>query len=138
MIKSLKYYCQKVLPLVYDDSLSYYEVLGKTTKKLNEVIEAMNNLTEDIDTLIDSRIENALNEFKQIIDEEINEVNNQITAINTRITELSGEIITDRELINALRTDFNNLEAALTNQLGVITRRINQIEVDYKDRKSVV
>ena len=39
MIKDLKYWCYKVLPLVYDDSLSYYEVLCKVVKKLNELID---------------------------------------------------------------------------------------------------
>lgn len=31
--------CAKVLPLVYDDSLSYYETLGKVVKKVNELID---------------------------------------------------------------------------------------------------
>lgn len=35
-----KFYCQKVLPAVYDDSLSYYEVLCKLGAKLNELISA--------------------------------------------------------------------------------------------------
>ena len=33
-----KFWCQKVLPTVYDDSLSYYEYLGKLNEYLNEVI----------------------------------------------------------------------------------------------------
>lgn len=40
MIDKLKFWCYKVLPLVYDDSLSYYEVLCKVVTKLNEVIDA--------------------------------------------------------------------------------------------------
>lgn len=32
------YWTQKILPLVYDDSLSYYEVLGKLIHKINELI----------------------------------------------------------------------------------------------------
>lgn len=31
-----------VLPLEYDESLSYYEVLAKIAKKMNEIIEAVN------------------------------------------------------------------------------------------------
>ena len=31
-----------VLPLEYDESLSYYEVLAKIAKKINEIIEAVN------------------------------------------------------------------------------------------------
>ena len=41
-IGALRYWCTKVIPLVYDDSLSYYEVLCKVTEKLNEVIEVAN------------------------------------------------------------------------------------------------
>ena len=48
-IKQLRFYSEKVLPLVYDNSLSYYEVLGKVTKKLNDLIEAFNS--EIVDTI---------------------------------------------------------------------------------------
>ena len=42
-LKQFKFYAQKILPLVYDDSLSYYEVLAKLTSKINEVIETYNS-----------------------------------------------------------------------------------------------
>ena len=35
-VKPLYYWVQHILPLVYDDSLSYMELLGKVTKILNE------------------------------------------------------------------------------------------------------
>lgn len=38
-INKLRFYCQKILPLVYDDSLSYYEVLCKVVSKINELID---------------------------------------------------------------------------------------------------
>lgn len=44
--KSFNFWCVKVLPLVYDDSLSYYEVLCKLTAKINEMILNENNLKE--------------------------------------------------------------------------------------------
>lgn len=43
-VSALRYWCYKILPLVYDDSLSYYEVLCKVTEKLNEVISNTNNI----------------------------------------------------------------------------------------------
>ena len=46
MIETLKYWCQKVLPLVYDDSLSYYELLNKVTFKINEMIEQVNGIPD--------------------------------------------------------------------------------------------
>ena len=38
-VKPIHFWSQKVLPLVYDDSLSYYEVLGKMAAKMNEIIK---------------------------------------------------------------------------------------------------
>lgn len=36
---TFRFWCQKVLPLVYDDSLSYYELLCKVVDYLNKIIE---------------------------------------------------------------------------------------------------
>lgn len=36
--------CQKILPTVYDDSLSYYEVLAKLSNYVNEMIVSVNNV----------------------------------------------------------------------------------------------
>ena len=47
-INPLRYWCQKVLPLVYDDSLSYYELLNKVVHKLNELINNNNHLPDYI------------------------------------------------------------------------------------------
>lgn len=38
----------KVLPLVYDDTLSYYEVLCKLISTCNDVIEMINTLEQEL------------------------------------------------------------------------------------------
>lgn len=38
-LTTFKFWCYKVLPLVYDDSLSYYEVLCKVVDYINKLIE---------------------------------------------------------------------------------------------------
>ena len=47
-IERLRFWCFKVLPLVYDDSLSYYEVLCKIKEKLNEMIDSLAELPETL------------------------------------------------------------------------------------------
>lgn len=37
-LPAFRFWCYKVLPLVYDDSLSYYEVLCKIVKYINDLI----------------------------------------------------------------------------------------------------
>lgn len=50
-LKTFKIWCQKVLPLVYDDSLSYYEVLCKVVDYLNQVIKQIGMLPEELEKL---------------------------------------------------------------------------------------
>lgn len=47
------FYCQHVLPLVYDESLSYYETLCKLQAKLNEVIKTQNDLQDAFQNLLE-------------------------------------------------------------------------------------
>ncbi len=51
-VKPLCFWVQHVLPLVYDDSLSYMELLGRVTKKLNDLIENNNKLPDFVAELI--------------------------------------------------------------------------------------
>lgn len=50
-LKYFKFWCYKVLPLVYDDSLSYYEVLCKVVKYINELIEQDRIFGQELDAL---------------------------------------------------------------------------------------
>lgn len=57
-LTTFKFWCYKVLPLVYDDSLSYYEVLCKVVNYINKLIEQdkifgdeLTKLREDLKTV---------------------------------------------------------------------------------------
>ena len=49
-VEPLKMWVHKILPLVYDDSMSYYETLCKVVQKLNEVVSLSNEQTEYLNT----------------------------------------------------------------------------------------
>lgn len=58
----LKFWCYKILPLVYDDSLSYYEVLCKMRDYINHMIDDIKELAQvyvDIEAYIKSFIESS-------------------------------------------------------------------------------
>ena len=64
-IDKVKFWCCKVLPLVYDDSLSYYELLCKVVSKLNELIEkyaSFDDMVEEIQSAIDA-LQKQIDEF---------------------------------------------------------------------------
>lgn len=50
-LEKFRFWCQKVLPLVYDDSLSYYEVLCKVVTYINNIIDEDKEIIEDIEEL---------------------------------------------------------------------------------------
>lgn len=50
-LTKFKFWCQKVLPLVYDDSLSYYEVLCKVVDYLNNIIEGDISFVVDVEEI---------------------------------------------------------------------------------------
>ena len=45
------YYCQKVIPLAFDESMSYYECLCNLRYKVKEVIDELNSQGLAIDEL---------------------------------------------------------------------------------------
>ena len=50
-INEFKFWCQKVLPLVYDDELSYYEVICKCVDYINNLIENDKAISNDVEQL---------------------------------------------------------------------------------------
>ena len=52
--------CNTVLPLVFDDSLSYYECISKIAAKVNQIIGLINN---DLDETIEQYINEHFNEL---------------------------------------------------------------------------
>lgn len=54
------YHCQKILPLVYDDELSYYEYLCKLTDTTNKIID---NINDEFKTLVSQKIDEFFNDM---------------------------------------------------------------------------
>lgn len=127
-------WCQKVLPLVYDDSLSYYENICQFVNKLNEMADVINSIELDIlgkaNAYTDSKIAESLvevdvriAEIRQLVDSTKAEfeailaetqdkydrfernVTNQILIFNQALVDIRREIENDIIGVNA-RTDL--------------------------------
>ena len=78
VLKHFRFWCQSVLPLVYDDSLSYYELLCKVVDYINKLIDTDKEIFSDIDgikqdlSVVQNWIDNYDTTFiKQVVDEYI-------------------------------------------------------------------
>lgn len=124
-VKPFRFWCQKVLPLVYDDSLSYYELLCKVVDYINglltddtNVITQVNELTtfvndyftnldvqQEINNKLDDMVENGQ------LDEVISHyVDPYIAAQNTRITNFETTVNTH---LSTQDSDIDVLEARM-------------------------
>lgn len=81
--------CQKVLPLVYDESLSYYEVLCKVQQKLNELIKINNNIRDEI--------------HKEYV--EILETAKTVTEAVASVTSMRDEVLTLKQATEQYAND---------------------------------
>ena len=91
-LKPFRFWCQKVLPLVYDDSLSYYELLCK-------VVDFLNKTMEDVETL-EGDVTNLHTAYKQLQDY----VNNYFSTLDVQkeINNKLDEMAKDGTLTTAL------------------------------------
>lgn len=143
-ITPFRYWCHKVLPLVYDDSLSYYELLCKVVAKLNEVIELTDETKKIVDTL-KNYVDNYFGspEFQQLINDKLDQMaqdgtlakiineelfsglNTRLDAVEAKTTANATQIETNKNDITALNTKTTQLNAGL-NQLGSSIRDIKE------------
>lgn len=162
------WHCQKVLPLTYDDSLSYYEMVCKLVAKCNEIIEQINGYDDVINELREALVD--ISDMKIAIDR----INATIDTINSRIDEqdiviksvdeyakaLGKRVDANEESINALTqmianfntnvdkklealekklTDlFNSFTADFTDELQMLQLKVNQMKVNLQSQIDVL
>lgn len=109
-IENIRFMSHKILPLVYDESLSYYEDLCKFANKLNDVIDATNDLEGNVSTL----------------NSNLNTLSSQVQAIADNINTFESEM-TSR--FNALEAEINaNVDAKMAEvdaEMDAMNRRVD-------------
>lgn len=83
------WYCQKVLPLVFDNSLSYYEVLCKLGEAIKGLAEDQKALEETVSNITD--ISADWDDFQKQIEEELQKFQDDLasfeTVVNTSLSQ---------------------------------------------------
>ena len=88
-ISNFRFWCQKVLPAVYDDSLSYYELLCKVVAKLNEVINSQNS-TNDNTAELAQQFEQLKNDLQGTVESEVEKVVDNYVKTNNLVKSING------------------------------------------------
>lgn len=112
-LRPFRFWCQKILPLVYDDSLSYYELLCKVVDYLNKTMEDVGVLNDDVTNLFESFDE--LQDYTNVAYEELtNFVNNYFDNLDVQneINEKLDEMALDGSLSELVSPLLPNIVTA--------------------------
>lgn len=122
----------KIVPLVYDDTLSYYEMLNKLIIKTNEVIEVCNTLGVEVDALKEAveRLNNIVNQFDARItaneqniaalQDTVNNINSSIDTINTTIENISSQVNDNTTNISYITNNITTINSTISSMQDAI------------------
>ena len=131
-LRPFRFWCQKVLPLVYDDSLSYYEVLCKVVDYLNKTMEDVGVLHDDVDALNTAyiQLQNYVNTYFDTLDVQ--------EEVDNKLDEMASDGTLDQLLLpyfNAYKNEINGIIATqnqnIANQntnIGTQNNKITTLE----------
>ena len=136
-VPNIHYWTQRVLPCVFDESLSYVEKINKLEEEINKLIEEYNKFGQNVVTEINTFEEettNQINTFIQQITNEINtfksDITNQLNTFETTITNRQNAFETRiLELTQEFETTINNdiatFKQTMTTQQEQFETRVN-------------
>jgi F0F1-type ATP synthase membrane subunit b/b' len=136
-VPNIHYWTQRVLPCVFDESLSYVEKINKLEEEINKLIEEYNKFGQNVVTEINTFEEettNQINTFIQQITNEINtfksDITNQLNTFETTITNRQNAFETRiLELTQEFETTINNdiatFKQTITTQQQQFETRVN-------------
>lgn len=157
-IPNIHYWTQRVLPCVFDESLSYVEKINKLEEEFNNLINDYNKFGQNVVTEINTFEEettNQINTFIQQITNEINtfksDITNQLNTFETTITNRQNAFETRiLELVQEFETAINNdiatFKQTMTTQQEEFENRVteqnqqfmNQVNTDINTMQEVV
>lgn len=137
-IAKVRVLCHKVLPAVYDESLSYLEQLAKLAYKLNETIDGVNALNENVTVLNDSvtdlnerveAVEGEISGFEAEVTERVNQLEIMLTEkIDNSVIEMEQKVDTKLETVDVkideIERRVDELDAYVHNTIDDITRDV--------------
>ena len=132
-------YCNKVLPLVYDDSLSYTEQVAKLVYKVNEVIASMENMEEEILAQAKAYTDNAIAETFAEVDARIAQLNQDIADQKIYFDNLVDETVrTFNGIVDDLQFQYNRFTQYVNAQLDEQNRKIDTVNQRLDDSVSAL
>lgn len=137
-VPNIHYWTQRVLPCVFDESLSYVEKINKLEEEINKLIEEYNTFGQSVVSEINTFEEETTNQINTFIQQVTNEINtfksditNQLNTFETSMTNKQNAFETRvLEIGQVFVTNINN-EIAIFKQTMTTQQEEFETRVNY-------
>lgn len=118
MVEKFKFWCQKVLPTIYDDSLSYYEAICKMATYLNATIDQVNEFQKMIDALPETILNSE--EFQKMVQD----------AVDGKIDALYKVV---QDALDAFEAEQDAFEKQVNESNAAFKQQVNEDNTKFKN-----
>lgn len=119
MVEKFKFWCQKVLPTIYDDSLSYYEAICKMATYLNATIDQVNEFQKMIDALPETILNSE--EFQKMVQD----------AVDGKIDALYKVV---QDALDAFEAEQDAFEKQVNDSNAAFRQQVNADNAQFKSQ----
>lgn len=120
---------QAVLPLVYDESLSYYELLCKVIAKINEILVILNEFDPEVFNEIYRRLE-VLEGVAENHEIQINEINNVLNELKQNVYNLNITVNNLGEQVSTHESELENHEQRITALESIVSYYMQPVNIE--------
>lgn len=121
---NFRFWTQRVLPCVFDESLSYVEKINKLEQMINDLIDEYNKFGQ--------QVTNEVNTFESETNQKIQEFINQVTQI---INDFKQQVTTEITNFEKQVTDSQNeYEESMNTLYAQFTQSINSTIEEFENR----
>lgn len=129
MLEPIKFFCNFALPAVYDESLSYYEVITKLAAKINDVISDLNAF----ETVVYGTGNTSFNANVTVVTKgsdpyAVNTSTVYLSQVKSAIDTLSDSMFVTATALNTLKENVNLDVTQLSTRLHTAEDNIAQID----------
>ena len=149
MVNEFKFWCQKVLPTIYDDSLSYYEAICKMATYLNATIEQVNEFQKMIDALpetilnsekfqqmLTNAVDGKIDALYKVVQDALDAFEREQDAFEKQVNDSNAAF---QQQVNADNTKFKNDVNTANNQFKQeVNTKLSKYETDNAQFKQEV
>ena len=125
-----RYYLNRAIPLAFDESMSYLEMVCALLNKINESIKIINSHSEFIAnyndnlSILNNKIDKLQNDLNDLLDDVDNKLDDFKVIIDNEINALSTD------LTNLINDNYRVLKDYVDSNDEMLLEKINNISID--------